>query len=92
MSQRQIGRSFGAEEMRVRIGSDYADNGGKKARGINAPGRERGIIRLSAFSAMSAICRRVKRRPKKAVDLRASIRGSMAALPAGQSDSSLTHL
>ena len=38
--------------MQVRIGRDYADNSCKKARGFNAPGRKRGIIRLSACLAL----------------------------------------
>ncbi len=38
--------------MQVRNGSDYADNSGKKARGFNAPGHKRGIIRFSACHAI----------------------------------------
>ncbi len=49
--------------MRVRIGRDHADNSCEKARGFNAPGCKRGIIRLSACRLFSFISRNWRGKP-----------------------------
>ena len=59
----RLDKSFGAEEMQVQIGSDYADNASKKAGAFKALGCKRGIIRLSACRQL---LRGVRTRQKKA--------------------------
>ena len=45
----------GVTGMKIRNAGDYADDPGQSARGFNASGRKRGMIRLSACCPKSAI-------------------------------------
>ena len=45
----------GVTGMKIRNAGDYADDPGQSARGFNATGRKRGMIRLSACCPKSAI-------------------------------------